>query len=88
VPSRRLDDRIRDLCALIVSTPKDAHESVVKDLQTAIHQKVETLRMIAAKRFFGAPTSKTADQAQMKQMASARPLDPSNLASFRPRHPA
>jgi hypothetical protein len=57
VPSRRLDDRIRDLCAAIVKSPKDVPESVLNDLQTAIRQKVETLRTIAAKRFSAGGTN-------------------------------
>ena len=48
MPSRRLDDLIRDLCAKIVTAPEDEQEIIQKELQSAIREKVDRLRKMAA----------------------------------------
>ena len=47
--ARRLDDRIRELSALIATTPDADLEPILKELQSAIHEKIELLRKAAAK---------------------------------------
>jgi uncharacterized coiled-coil protein SlyX len=48
VRSRRLDDRIRELCARVASS-KDAEEVnlILPELQSAIHQAIHRLRLRA-----------------------------------------
>jgi hypothetical protein len=49
VPSRRLDDRIRDLCAKAVTTPDAAEFStLIKELNRALHEHTRRLRKLAA----------------------------------------
>ncbi len=49
IPSRRLDDRIRELCTDAV-TVKNSHQvkSILSELQSAIHQYTRRLRARAA----------------------------------------
>lgn len=49
IPSRRLDDRIRELCADAVAA-KNSHQvkSILSELQSAIHQYTRRLRARAA----------------------------------------
>ena len=53
MPSRRLDDRIRNLSDQIVDAPKDELEGILQTLLAAIHQKMEHLRSLTANRFLG-----------------------------------
>jgi len=48
VPSRRLDDRIRDLCAKIITASENEQEFIQKQLQSAIREKIQQLRKMAA----------------------------------------
>jgi hypothetical protein len=50
VPSRRLDDQIRELCARAVSDPHEDTEAILKELQDAIREKIMRLRRIAANK--------------------------------------
>lgn len=56
MPTRRLDDRIRQLCAEIAKTPAGAGplsaemEAILQELLGAIHEKTERLRSLAAKK--------------------------------------
>lgn len=56
MPTRRLDDRIRDLCeraGTVANSPQpdQGHlESVLQQLLGAIHEKVERIRELAAKK--------------------------------------
>jgi uncharacterized coiled-coil protein SlyX len=56
VRSRRLDDRIRELCAK-VATSKDSEEVnlILPELQTAIHQAIQRLRLRAVAVMSGRP---------------------------------
>jgi RNA processing factor Prp31 len=52
--SRRLDDRIRDLCAQVAAASKTDLSSgeldgILQDLLCAVHEKIERLRSLAAK---------------------------------------
>jgi hypothetical protein len=52
--SRRLDDRIRELCAKVATASKTAApssevNSILQDLLCAVHEKIERLRILAAK---------------------------------------
>jgi hypothetical protein len=53
VPSRRLDDRIRDLCSRITTAPPEHMHRLVKELQSAIHEKIEVIRKLAASKLLG-----------------------------------
>ncbi len=56
IPTRRLDDRIRQLCAEIAKTPAGSGrlspevEATLQELLGAIHEKTERLRSLAAKK--------------------------------------
>jgi len=50
---RRLDDRIRSLSVEMVDAPKDELERILQELLSAIHEKMERLRSLAANRFLG-----------------------------------
>ena len=56
MPTRRLDDRIRKLCAEIAKTPtgngplSPKIEATLQELLHAIHEKTERLRDLAAKK--------------------------------------
>lgn len=56
MPTRRLDDRIRKLCAEIAKTPTGRGplspkiEATLQELLTAIHEKTERIRTLAAKK--------------------------------------
>lgn len=56
MPTRRLDDRIRDLCAQIAGAARDHNitdeeaSALLQDLRAAIRQKVERVRIIAANK--------------------------------------
>jgi hypothetical protein len=49
--SRRLEDRIRELCALALASTESTHMSgVLEQLSTAMHEQVERLRRQATER--------------------------------------
>ena len=56
MPTRRLDDRIREICAQISAVGRDPHttdqevEILLQKLLDAIHQKVERMRIIATNK--------------------------------------
>jgi hypothetical protein len=56
MPTRRLDDRIRQLCAEIAKTPAGSGplsqevEATLQELLGAIHEKTERLRSLAARK--------------------------------------
>jgi len=50
VPSRLLDDRIRDLCARIVSAPESEFAQLLRELQDALAEKTKSLRRMAARK--------------------------------------
>jgi hypothetical protein len=56
MPTRRLDDRIRQVCAAIAAAGRDPYtadgevEYLLQDLLDAIHKKVERMRIIAANK--------------------------------------
>ena len=45
-----LDERIRELCTLIPSTPDEEIVPLIQELQAALHKKVEQLRHLARER--------------------------------------
>lgn len=49
VPSRRLDDQIRDLCSQICAAPENEQEHLLDELQSAIRRKIDLLRKLAAR---------------------------------------
>jgi flagellar biosynthesis chaperone FliJ len=62
VPSRRLEDRIRDLCAQAIAPNTTNFTDTLAELRSALHQHVEQLRKLArqqlalAKRVAQTPT--------------------------------
>ncbi len=54
MPSRRVDDRIRELSIRATTTPDEEVEPVLRELQGAIRDKIELVRELAAKKFLGA----------------------------------
>jgi hypothetical protein len=61
MPTRRLDDRIRKLCAEIAQTPTGSGplspkvEATLQELLQAIHEKTERIRSLAAKQLLKTP---------------------------------
>jgi signal transduction histidine kinase len=51
MPSRRLDNRLRQLCSKVVHTPDNEVEPVLKELQAAIQAKFERIRVMATFQF-------------------------------------
>lgn len=64
MPTRRLDDRIREICAELAVAGRDARikdedvELLLQDLRDAIQKKVQTLRNVAVRKLL---QSKDAD---------------------------
>ena len=56
--TRRLDDRIRNLCAQITEATDGEQEAILQDLLGAIHEKIERLRSLAASQFLGRKPAK------------------------------
>ena len=56
--TRRLDDRIRNLCAQITEATDGELEAILQDLLGAIHEKIERLRSLAASQFLGRKPAK------------------------------
>ena len=57
VPSRRLDDRIRDLCDQVVNAPETEKRALLKELRSAIREKITRLREMAARKLLGGNTN-------------------------------
>jgi hypothetical protein len=47
VPSRRLDDRIRELCAMVCSAENHELEPLITELRSALHEHNQRLRKLA-----------------------------------------
>ncbi len=50
VPSRRLDDHIRDLCAKALTAPDSELDAIFSELNGALHGHNERLRKLAAEK--------------------------------------
>ena len=48
-----LEDRIRELCARAVVAPQGDLEPILLDLQAALHEHTENLRLLAAQALIG-----------------------------------
>ncbi|MBZ5684616.1 MAG: hypothetical protein LAP86_06230 [Acidobacteriia bacterium] len=48
MPSRRLDDRIRDLCAKVATSKGDDYEPSLSELKAALRGHTDRLRKMAA----------------------------------------
>ena len=55
--SRRLEDRIRDLCSQVVSAKETELEPLISDLQAALHEHNARLRKLAAAKLARLPMS-------------------------------
>jgi hypothetical protein len=58
MPARRLDDRIRHLCARVTEASNEELGTLLQELLGAIHEKVERLRGIAANQLLGGKPSR------------------------------
>jgi hypothetical protein len=58
MPTRRLDDRIRHLCARVTEASNDELEGILQDLLSAVHEKVERIRILAANQLLNGKTAK------------------------------
>ncbi len=56
--TRRLDDRIRNLCAQIAEATDGELEAILQDLLGAIHEKIERLRSLAASQLLAGKSAK------------------------------
>ena len=50
MPSRRLDDRIRELCVRAASAPPSEAEAILEELKAALAEHTARLRKLAAKK--------------------------------------
>ena len=50
VPSRRLEDKIRQLCAEAIAAPQSEFEPAIAELKLALHEHTERLRKLAASK--------------------------------------
>jgi len=48
--TRRLDDRIRQLCAKVAAAGEAEPEPLLQELLAAVHEKIERVRTLAAKQ--------------------------------------
>ena len=53
MPSRRLEDRIRDLCAKAATASDDETLEVLQELRRALHEHARQLRAMAAEKLTG-----------------------------------
>lgn len=53
MPERRLEDRIRVLCATAASAPDSEVEAVLKELRMALAEHAGRLRKVAAQKLVG-----------------------------------
>jgi hypothetical protein len=51
--TRRLDDRIRRLCAEIAKASNGELEAILQELLMAVHEKIEDLRGLATNQLLG-----------------------------------
>jgi len=50
VPSRRLEDKIRQLCAQAIAAPPSEFDPAIAELKLALHEHTERLRQLAASK--------------------------------------
>ena len=51
--TRRLDDRIRHLCALVAEASNDEVDVILQELLSAVHEKIERLRGLTTNHLLG-----------------------------------
>ena len=56
--TRRLDDRIRHLCAQVTEASTEEVEAILQELLGAMHEKIERLRSFAASQLLGRKPAK------------------------------
>jgi hypothetical protein len=89
MPTRRLDDRIREICGQISAVGRDPHstdqevEILLKKLQEAIHEKVQRVRIIATNKLLQGNDADKQDRAKSLGR-TARPLGQDRLTSAQP----
>jgi hypothetical protein len=74
MPTRRLDDRIRLLCAEIAKTPAGSGplspevDATLQELLAAIHEKIERLRKLAARKLLKITDENTEDAKERRAL--------------------
>ena len=58
MPSRRLEDRIRELCAKALNTQAAELDQVLIELRAGLREHNERFRRLAARRLSGDPSGK------------------------------
>jgi len=58
MPSRRLDDRIRELCAKVVAATEEEVEPAISELQAALREHTSRLRKLAVTKLTGVLSSR------------------------------
>ena len=51
--TRRLDDRIRCLCVQVTEASNEELDALLQQLLSALHEKIDRLRGLAASQFIG-----------------------------------
>ena len=59
MPSRRLEDRIRELCASVIVAREEDVGPAIAELQSALHEPNDRLRKLAATKLTRLETSDT-----------------------------
>jgi len=66
MPSRRLEDRIRDLCAKAATASDAETVQVLQELRQALHEHARHLRAMAAEKLTGG-TQRSGDDRRSKK---------------------
>jgi hypothetical protein len=86
MPSRRLNDRIRELCGKAIVAKESEIEPVLVELNTALRQHSLHLRKLAAETLVGAvsPVSDRRNDSLKVQSSSSNKGDPVGSSELRP----
>jgi hypothetical protein len=80
VPSRRLEDRIRELCALAIATNTADFAEVLAELRSALHQHSEQLRKLARTEFASAKGMADSERWRQSHDPQSKPATASSTA--------
>jgi hypothetical protein len=68
VPSRRLEDRIRELCHQVSVVDDDNFETVLSELRSAIHKHIQHLRKMTVLQLAGEKERRTRTLGELQTM--------------------
>ena len=66
MPGRRLEDRIRELCAKAATASDDETVGVLQELRHALHEHARNLRAMAAEKLTGRTQGSSEDRRSKK----------------------